>query len=123
MPDNCFEACEWLLPKITVALSDCKILPIRLQHLKHQDVLRDSNACYGAPCLCICLEVYTHVWVQALRHEDRPWQTMLLSWKPLTTRSSMAPSRTLHYMLDVQATDISPLMCTSFKYDSDWLLP
>lgn len=88
MPDNCFEACEWLLPKITVALSDCKILPIRLQHLKHQVVLRDSNACYGAPCLCICLEVYTHVWVQALRHEDRPWQTMLLSWKPLTTRSN-----------------------------------
>lgn len=40
MPSHPIDACEWLLPKLTAALTESKILPIRLQHLKHQDVLR-----------------------------------------------------------------------------------
>lgn len=42
MPTAPVAACEWLLPKLTSALTDCKIFPIRMQHLKHQEVLRNS---------------------------------------------------------------------------------
>ena len=45
MPDDPVEACKWLVPRLTAALSESKILPIRLQHLKHQEVLRNS-ACF-----------------------------------------------------------------------------
>ena len=40
MPEDPIQACHWLLPKLTSALTEAKILPVRLQHLKHQEVLR-----------------------------------------------------------------------------------
>ena len=40
MPEEALEQCTWIVPKLVSALAESKILPVRLSHLKHQEVLR-----------------------------------------------------------------------------------
>ena len=43
MPDEAFAAAEWLLPKLLKDLSDAKVLPLKIAHLKHQEALRSLS--------------------------------------------------------------------------------
>ena len=39
MPDEPLAAAEWLMPKVLKVLSDAKLLPLKIGHLKHQGAL------------------------------------------------------------------------------------
>jgi len=39
MPDEPLAAAEWLMPKVLKDLSDAKLLPLKIGHLKHQGAL------------------------------------------------------------------------------------
>ena len=39
MPEDMFEAAEWLLPKLLADLSVSKTIPLKLNHMKHQSAL------------------------------------------------------------------------------------
>lgn len=39
MPEEPFAAAEWLLPKLLVDLSTCRTIPLKLNHMPHQQAL------------------------------------------------------------------------------------
>ena len=43
MPEEPHPAAEWLLPKLLKDLSDAKLLPLKINHLKHQEALRSLS--------------------------------------------------------------------------------
>ena len=43
MPDEPHAAADWLLPKLLKDLSDAKLLPLKINHLKHQAALRNLS--------------------------------------------------------------------------------
>lgn len=86
-PDDPWEAASWALGKVTNGLTGAKMLPIKLQHIKHQDVL--SNFPYIIVSKHLALNVMHAVFlvqsmsiVYDLRSQEQRLPLMLVNWKP-----------------------------------------
>lgn len=66
MPEEPHPAAEWLLPKLLKDLSDAKLLPLKINHLKHQEALRSLSffrhimhvRCVGTPSQALGPDTY-----------------------------------------------------------------